>query len=91
LTSDESTQSPSNDADGPEDEKSGWAKAGIGMALGFEFVGFIAVGILLGRWIDQRLGTEPIALLVGMLVAIVAASLHIYQMANRLMRSDDGA
>jgi F0F1-type ATP synthase assembly protein I len=59
------------------------------MALGAEFVGFIAAGILIGRWIDGKLGTEPVALLVGMLTAIVAASLHIYKMANRMMASDD--
>ncbi|MFB6371868.1 MAG: AtpZ/AtpI family protein, partial [Bradymonadaceae bacterium] len=72
MTSDESTDTTSDDESG-DDGPSDWAQAGMVGAIGFEFVGFIAVGILVGRWIDQQLGIEPLGLLVGLLVAIVAA------------------
>ena len=86
VTSDEPSDGPSDDN---RNQRSDWAKAGIIGALGFEFVGFIVVGLLGGRWLDQRYGTEPAGQLVGMLFGLVAASLHVYKMVTRLMATDD--
>ncbi len=91
MTSDESSDERS---DGTSDEPAGrsdWAKAGIVGALGFEIVAFIVIGLLGGQWLDRKLGTEPAGLLVGLLVSMVAAGVHVWKMVTRLMPSDDDA
>lgn len=40
---------------------------------GFTMAASVLIGVLLGRWIDQRLNTDPIFLLVFSLLGVVAA------------------
>ncbi|THE10978.1 AtpZ/AtpI family protein [Bacillus timonensis] len=35
-----------------------------------QLVGSILIGIFLGRWIDQRLATEPLFLIFGLLIGL---------------------
>jgi F0F1-type ATP synthase assembly protein I len=72
-----------------EQSRSDWAKAGMIGALGFELVAFVGIGIYGGTWLDQRLGTAPFGLLVGLLVSTLAAGVHIWKMVTRLMPNDD--
>lgn len=39
---------------------------------GFTMAAAVAIGALAGRWLDQRLGTEPWLLVVGFLLGTVA-------------------
>ncbi|ADI28264.1 AtpZ/AtpI family protein [Geobacillus sp. C56-T3] len=41
-------------------------------AIVSQLVGSILVGVFGGRWIDDRLGTEPIFLIVGLLLGLAA-------------------
>ncbi len=47
-------------------------------SLAFEFVGAVVLFWLLGRWIDNRFGTEPWAQVVGSVIGWVGGFLHIY-------------
>lgn len=39
-----------------------------------QLVGCILIGIFAGRWLDQKWGTEPIFLIVGLLLGIAAGT-----------------
>jgi len=39
---------------------------------GFTMAAAVAIGALAGRWLDQRLGTEPWLLIIGFLLGTVA-------------------
>ncbi|GAD12915.1 hypothetical protein GBL_1132 [Geobacillus kaustophilus GBlys] len=41
-------------------------------AIVSQLVGSILVGVFGGRWIDDRFGTEPIFLIVGLLLGLAA-------------------
>ncbi len=45
-----------------------WSYVGLGMEIAVPLL----VGVLLGRWLDGRLGTEPWILLAGALLGIAA-------------------
>ena len=55
-----------------------------GMAMGAQFISLILGGVLLGWFFDQRLNTEPICLIVGILLGL---SLGVYQL---IRLQDDG-
>jgi F0F1-type ATP synthase assembly protein I len=42
--------------------------------LGFSIAASLGLGILGGLWVDERLGTRPIFLLLGMMVGLVSAA-----------------
>ena len=48
-----------------------------GMAMGAQFISLILGGVLLGWFLDQRLNTEPVCLIVGILTGL---SLGVYQL-----------
>ena len=49
------------------------AKSGRFMAIGFELAGAIVGGLLLGYFLDQRLGTEPLFTLLCTVAGMVGA------------------
>lgn len=49
-----------------------------GMSLAFEFVGAVFLFWLAGRFVDDRLGTEPWLQVVGALIGWVGGFLHVY-------------
>jgi ATP synthase protein I len=60
-------------------------------ALRFIGVGwFIAISILLGvwggLWLDEKLGTSPIMVIVGLILGLVVAFYGVYRMLLPLMR-----
>lgn len=62
------------------------------MALRFIGVGwFIGISILLGvlggLWLDDKFGTEPILVIVGLILGLVVAFYGVYRMLLPLMRS----
>jgi len=61
-------------------------------ALRFIGVGwFIAISILLGvlggLWLDNKFGTKPILVIVGLILGLVVAFYGVYRMLLPLMRS----
>ena len=54
------------------------------MGLGIEFAASVILCFLLGRWIDGKLGSEPIGALVGFLLGTTAAITNLIRSVNRL-------
>jgi F0F1-type ATP synthase assembly protein I len=61
-----------------------WVRYGQGLALVFEFVGVIAGGAVAGSLADSYLGTAPILLILGTLVAVSGAFVRLVQSVRRL-------
>lgn len=52
---------------------------GIGWYISLTILG----GILLGRWLDAKFGTEPLLLIVGLFLGLFAAFYGAYRMMPR--------
>ncbi len=76
------------DKDQPK-KRSTLVKAGIFGALGFELLGFTLVGVLVGSWLDQRFDIEPWGLLGMLLLALVAAGVHIFTITKRFLAEEE--
>ena len=58
--------------------------------VGF-FIGVcIVLGILAGLWIDAKLGTEPVFILVGLVIGVAVAVYGVYRMLLPLIGSKSG-
>jgi len=47
--------------------------------LGFQLAVAVGLGIAIGYWLDKRLGTTPLLLLLGLSLGAVAGFLNIYR------------
>jgi len=55
--------------------------AAVGLlGVGFIVAGAIILGIVGGRWLDDRFGSEPLWLIVGLLFGLVVAFSSVYAM-----------
>ena len=54
-------------------------QAGEVLGVGLQFAGAILLFLFLGRWLDQRLGTEPWLLLLGVLLGAVGGFASLYR------------
>ncbi|HVF53818.1 MAG TPA: AtpZ/AtpI family protein [Actinomycetota bacterium] len=54
------------------------ADLGRGLSLAFEFAGAVALFWFLGRLVDNWLGTDPLAQIVGSVFGWVGGFLHVY-------------
>ena len=50
------------------------------MGVGFFIAGSIIFGVLGGRWLDNKLNSEPVWLIVGLILGIVVAFYGVYTM-----------
>jgi F0F1-type ATP synthase assembly protein I len=57
-------------------------------AVGIELAVSTVVGLLGGRWLDQKLDTEPYLALVGLLLGVIAGFRSLIRTARRATRSD---
>jgi ATP synthase protein I len=55
--------------------------------VGFFIGGSIALGVFAGLWADSKFNTEPVLVIVGLLLGIVVAFYGVYQMLLPLIRS----
>ncbi len=62
----------------PSKYSSSSGEAARGLSLAFEFAGAVFLFWFLGRLVDNWLGTEPWAQLVGALLGWVGGFLHVY-------------
>ena len=44
-------------------------------------------GSLAGHWLEERIGTNPILLLVGLLLGLAAGAIAVYRLINRFLAS----
>lgn len=58
----------------------------LGMAMGLTAAGFVVLGLVLGRWIDARLGTRPVASLISLVAGAIIGQIAIYRLAMRSAR-----
>ncbi len=53
---------------------------GLATQLGFAVAGPLVLGIVVGIWLDQRLSTSPLFLLLGLILGMGAAAYSIYEL-----------
>ena len=71
---------------GPDAERM-WRIASRYMSLGIEMAAAVAIGVLGGRWLDRRLGSEPYLFWFGLVVGMGAAARGVWR-AVRQARKD---
>ncbi len=64
-----------------------WAYFALFSQVGLVLLVTIMAGILAGYWVDQRLGTVPIFVLVGLAVGLTAGGVAVYRLIERFLSS----
>ena len=59
------------------------------LSLGVQFVASILLCLFAGRWLDEKLGTEPILLLVGVLLGVTAGFYHFFRSVLQIGKEDE--
>ena len=54
--------------------------AGRYLGLGLQFVVSILLFLYAGQWLDRRLGTTPLFMIIGLMLGIIAAARSTYRM-----------
>ena len=54
----------------------------LGLRLGLTAAGLVVLGLIVGRWLDARLGTAPWATLVGILLGAVSGQVALYRLVT---------
>lgn len=57
--------------------------------IGLVLLVTVLAGVLAGYWLDQRLGTLPIFVLVGLGIGLTAGALAVWRMISRFLASMD--
>ena len=68
--------------------------AALGMVgVGFFIAGSIILGVVGGRWLDGRLNSAPLFLIIGLVLGMVVAFYGVYTMIRPLMddKQDKGS
>ena len=82
----EPKKSTSSDTDETAaEERSPWFVTGVFGALGFEFVGFVVGGYIVGDVIDDSFGSEPWGVITMVLLGLLGVLWHIYRVAKRFL------
>ena len=67
-----------------------WVAALRLIGVGFFIGGSIVLGVVAGLWLDNKLNTEPILVIVGLVLGIVVAFYGVYQMLLPLIGNKRG-
>ena len=62
-----------------------WVAALRLTGVGFFIGGSIFLGVFAGLWLDNRLNSAPVFILIGLVIGIVAAGIGVYQMLLPLL------
>ena len=73
-------------ADAAREARNGWKYAGIGL----QFAGSILLFLYLGQWVDARLGSGPVGLIVGVFVGAGAAFFSMYRRLMADLAREEG-
>ena len=57
-----------------------WVEALRLTGVGFFIGGSVVLGIIAGLWLDNRLNTKPVFILVGLVLGLIVAAYGVYQM-----------
>ncbi len=77
------------DEDAQPKSRNSWIVVGAIGALGFEFVGFVLAGLLVGSQIDAHFDSEPVGLIVTMALALLAVGWHSYLVIQRFLNNGE--
>jgi len=64
-----------------------WVAALRLIGVGFFIGGSIVLGVAIGLWLDNKLNTKPILVIMGLLVGIIVAFYGVYQLLLPLLRN----
>ena len=67
-----------------------WVAALRLVGVGFFIGGSIVLGVFAGLWLDSKLNTSPILVIVGLILGIVIAFYGVYQMLLPLIGNEQG-
>lgn len=67
-----------------------WVAALRLIGVGFFIGGSIVLGVFVGLWLDSKLNTSPILVIVGLVLGIVIAFYGVYQMLLPLIGNKQG-
>jgi F0F1-type ATP synthase assembly protein I len=62
-----------------------WQAAARLVGVGFFIAGSIVLGVVVGLWLDTRLNTRPVLIIVGLILGIIVAFYGVYQMLLPLL------
>jgi len=62
-----------------------WVAAMRLVGVGFFIGTSIVMGVFIGRWLDNRFGTEPILVIVGLILGLVVAFYGVFRMLIPLL------
>ena len=65
----------------------GWAYVALFSEIGISLLVTTLVGVLVGYWVDEQLGTLPIFVIVGFLVGAGAGTVMIYRLVSRFLKT----
>jgi F0F1-type ATP synthase assembly protein I len=67
-----------------------WVAALRLVGVGFFIGGSIVLGVFAGLWLDSKLNTSPVLVIVGLVLGIVIAFYGVYQMLLPLIGNKQG-
>ncbi|MFQ5723608.1 MAG: AtpZ/AtpI family protein [Terriglobia bacterium] len=66
--------------------RSPWRQVSVVLGMGFSFAAAVAIGVLVGYWLDGKFGTKPLFTLVFSGLGFVAGFLELLRELKRLNR-----
>lgn len=67
-----------------------YRQVGPYLSLGIEFVASILLCLFAGRWLDGKLGTEPMLMLIGVFAGATAGFYNFFRTVLRLQEAEKG-
>ena len=67
----------------------GGAYAVLFSEIGISLLVTTLIGVLVGRWADQQLGTLPIFVIIGFLIGAGSGTVMIYRLVSRFLKTID--
>jgi F0F1-type ATP synthase assembly protein I len=65
----------------------GGAYAVLFSEIGISLLITTLVGVLVGRWVDEQLGSLPVFLIVGFLIGAGSGTVMIYRLVSRFLKT----
>lgn len=65
----------------------GWAYAALFSEIGLSLLVTTLVGVLVGRWVDDQLGSLPLFVIIGFLAGAGAGTVMIYRLVSRFLKT----
>lgn len=65
----------------------GWAYVALFSEIGISLLVTTLVGVLAGRWADERLGTLPVFVIVGFFAGAGSGTVLIYRLVSKFLKT----